>query len=197
MLGTNIVGVASDRSASTRRRLAEVALELFERNGYERTTVNEIADACGVSHMTFFRHFPKKESVLLEDPYDPAIARAVRGQPASLPAIDRVARGLLAVSESFGDTVGTDARRRIAVAAGVAELRAAMGENTRATEDSIVAMCVSDGSDPLEIRVAAAACLAAISTVLLHWATTEPGASLTEVVRAALVTVVPTLEPAP
>ena len=189
--------VASDRSASTRRRLAEVALDLFERNGYERTTVNEIADACGVSHMTFFRHFPKKESVLLADPYDPAIAVPCVVNRHRCPRSTGWRGGLLAVSESFGDTVGTNARRRIAVAAGVAELRAAMVENTRATEDAIVAMCVSDGSDPLEIRVAAAACLAAISTALLHWATTEPGASLTDAVRVALVTVVPTLETAP
>lgn len=194
MLVTNIWRVSADRSGSTRRRLADVALGLFEANGYERTTVNEIAAACGVSHMTFFRHFPRKESVLLEDPYDPAIALAVRRQPASLPAIERVARGLLAVSRTFDDAVGTDARRRIAVAAGVPQLRAGMVENSRATEDSIVAACVSDGSDPIEIRVAAAACLAALSTALLHWATTEPGPSLTEVVGSALVTVVPTLE---
>lgn len=187
----------SEQAASTRRRLADAALELFESNGYEATTVNEIAAACGVSHMTFFRHFPKKESVLLDDPYDPAIALAVREQPASLPATERVARGLLAVSEAFGDNVGIDARRRIAVAAGVAELRAAMVESNRATESAIVTACVSDGGDRLEVRVAAAACLAALSTALLHWATTDAGASLTDVVRTALVTVVPALERAP
>jgi AcrR family transcriptional regulator len=46
-------------------------LELFLRDGYDATTVAAIARAAGVSHMTFFRHFPTKESVVLDDPYDP------------------------------------------------------------------------------------------------------------------------------
>jgi AcrR family transcriptional regulator len=185
--------MSSDRSTTTRERLAEAALALFEANGYEHTTVNDIAAACGVSHMTFFRYFPKKESVLLDDPYDPAIARAVAEQPASLPVIERVARGLLLVTEAMGDAVGPDARRRVAVATRVPELRAGIVENTRATEDAIVAACTADGSDPLEVRVAAAACLAALSTALMQWATGEPGAALGEVVRTALATVVPRL----
>lgn len=189
--------VSSDRSTETRQRLATVALELFEANGYERTTVEEIAAACGVSHMTFFRHFPKKESVLLDDPYDPAIAAAVSSQPPSLPVIERVARGLLAVSERMGDSVGPDARRRIAVAAGVPELRAGMLENNRRTEDSIVAACATNTNDELAIRVTAAACLAALSTALMHWATSAPGISLADVVRTALTAVVPTLDSVP
>jgi len=189
--------VRPDRSTATRRRLAAVALELFEANGYERTTVEEIAAACGLSHMTFFRHFPKKESVLLDDPYDPAIAEAVRSQPLSLPVIERVARGLLAVSEGMGDSVGPDARRRIAVAAGVAELRAGMVENNRRTEDSIVVACATNRNDELAIRVAAAACLAALSTALMHWATSARSISLVDVVRTALTAVVPTLDSVP
>jgi AcrR family transcriptional regulator len=196
MLVTNICGMSTDRSAATRQRLADAALELFEANGYEQTTVNEIAAACGVSHMTFFRYFPTKDSVLLDDPYDPAIARAVAEQPSSLPAIERVARGLLVVSAAMGGGVGADARRRIAVAAGVAELRAGMVENNRATEDSIVAACAPDGSDPLDVRIAAAACLAALSAALMRWAVSEPAVVLGDVVRAALFTVVPSLEAA-
>jgi AcrR family transcriptional regulator len=185
--------MGTDRSAATRHRLAQVALDLFEANGYERTTVTEIAAAAGVSHMTFFRYFPKKESVLLDDPYDPAIARLVADQAASLPAIERVARGLLAVSAAMDDAVGADARRRIAVAAGVSELRAGIAENNRATEDAIVAACAPDGSDPLDVRVAAAACLAALSTALMRWATTDADGALGDVVRAALIAVVPSL----
>jgi len=186
----------SDRSALTRQRLAAAALKLFEANGYERTTVEDIAAACGVSHMTFFRHFPKKESVLLDDPYDPAIAAAVSSQSVALPAIERIARGLVAVSEAMSDSVGPEARRRIAVAAGVAELRAGMVENNRTTEDSMVAACSTNQNDELSIRVAAAACLAALSTALMHWATSAGSTSLAGVVRTALTVVVPALDSA-
>lgn len=35
-------------------------MRLFLANGYEATTVQRIAAAAGVSHMTFFRYFPTK-----------------------------------------------------------------------------------------------------------------------------------------
>ena len=48
---------------STRERLLLTALELFEEQGYEPTTVEQIARAAGVTPMTFFRHFPTKDAV--------------------------------------------------------------------------------------------------------------------------------------
>lgn len=177
---------------ATRQRLSAAALRLFERNGYESTTVEEIARAAGVSHMTFFRYFPTKESVLIDDPYDPLITRSVAGQPASLAVLQRVARGLLAALHTIDNQVGQDVRRRIRVAAGVPALRARMIDNNRETEDAIVAALAGTGVDAFEARVAAAACLAAIATALMEWALAPSSkASLRETVRAALAVVVP------
>ena len=58
-------------------------------------TVDQIAKAVGVSHMTFFRNFPTKESVVFDDPYDPVIAETVAAQPGDLPVLERVRRGIL------------------------------------------------------------------------------------------------------
>lgn len=182
---------------ATRDRLADAALDLFEAKGYERTTVNDIASACGLSHMTFFRYFPTKESVLLDDPYDPAIAAAVASQPTTLPPIHRVARGFLLIAKSLGDSIDTTSRRRIAIAAAVPELRSAMIASTRGTEDAIVAACSATSDDPLATRVVTAACLAAVSVALADWATSSSGQSLAEVLTAALVAVVPALETEP
>src|SRR5665648_542403 len=84
--------MTTPRAERTRARLQACALELFTAQGYDATTVEQIATAAGVSHMTFFRHFPTKESVLLEDPYDPLIGEAVRTQPTDLPPLERVRR---------------------------------------------------------------------------------------------------------
>ena len=62
----------------TRAEIAEVALSLFEEQGYEGTTVEQIATASGVSSATFFRYFATKEDVLFRDE-DDAAARLVEG----------------------------------------------------------------------------------------------------------------------
>src|SRR6201996_4317615 len=59
---------------ATRDRIRASALRLFREQGYDATTVEQIAAAAGVSHMTFFRYFPTKEDVALADGYDPLIA---------------------------------------------------------------------------------------------------------------------------
>src|SRR4051794_36151975 len=50
----------ADVRADTRARVQQVALELFTRNGFEQVTVDEIADAAGISRRTFFRCFATK-----------------------------------------------------------------------------------------------------------------------------------------
>ncbi|MFF0609443.1 TetR family transcriptional regulator [Nocardia tengchongensis] len=54
---------------STERRLTVVdqALRLFAEKGYEATTVDEIAEAAGISRRTFFRQFRSKEDVVFAD----------------------------------------------------------------------------------------------------------------------------------
>ena len=49
-----------------RRRLYDTALELFDRHGYEGTTVQQITEQAGVAKGTFFNHFPTKEHLVLE-----------------------------------------------------------------------------------------------------------------------------------
>jgi AcrR family transcriptional regulator len=52
------------KKAATKLADQEQALRLFIEKGYDATTVDEIAAAAGVSHMTFFRYFPRKEERL-------------------------------------------------------------------------------------------------------------------------------------
>ena len=52
------------RTERTRRALTEAALSLFVEQGYDATTVDQIAAAAGVGQRTFFHHFATKEAVL-------------------------------------------------------------------------------------------------------------------------------------
>ena len=58
------MGRRQRRRESTRQALVSAALELFCKNGYDATTVEQITDAADVSPRTFFHHFRSKEEVL-------------------------------------------------------------------------------------------------------------------------------------
>ena len=138
-------------------------MELFLRDGYDATTVAAIARAAGVSHMTFFRHFQTKESVVLDDPYDPIIAERVASQPATLPALERVRRGFAQAGADVPEPMDAEVRARIRLVAGHPALRARMWENTQRTERAVVDALLAGEVPRLQALVAAAACLGALT----------------------------------
>ncbi|GHH73387.1 TetR/AcrR family transcriptional regulator [Promicromonospora soli] len=179
------------RTLRTRARILDAALDLFERQGYSATTVNQIADAAGVTPMTFFRHFPTKDAVLVTDPYDPLIADAVGAQPADLPPLERVRLGLLSALGDITPTEDATARRRVALVAQSPSLRAAVSVGTEATQEAIVERLVADGVDRLDAAIAASACLAATTAALLAWGSAPGDITLAHLVRRALAQLAP------
>ncbi len=76
-----MVGLRERKKAKTKAAIQQHALRLFHEQGYEATTVEQIAEAAEISPSTFFRYFPTKEDVVLEDFMDPAMIEAFRAQP--------------------------------------------------------------------------------------------------------------------
>ena len=54
-----------NRQAERRQRILAAALELFTRQGYERTSTRQIAQAAGVAEGSIFNHFPSKKDLLV------------------------------------------------------------------------------------------------------------------------------------
>lgn len=174
------------RAQHTRERLQAEAIRLFTARGFDNVTVEEVAKAAGVSHMTFFRHFPTKESVVLDDPYDPILERAVRRQDPALPALERVRLAVLDAWREVEEPGDVLTRERVELAAGHPALRARVWQNNLETEEVIVAALTSVGTGELEARVAAGATLGALTAALFDWARDADAGSLGDRVRLAM-----------
>ncbi|MCM3658110.1 TetR/AcrR family transcriptional regulator [Agromyces mediolanus] len=89
------------RRRRTHQALRDSASQLFEANGYEATTVAEIARRAQVSERTFYVHFPSKEDLLFAHVEDfAALARRVAGEADSPHPADRVRAAVLALIEA-------------------------------------------------------------------------------------------------
>ncbi len=103
--------VAPDDATARRLTVVDHALRLFAEKGYEATTVDEIAEAAGISRRTFFRQFRSKEDVVFAD-HESQLAQArafldgARGDP-----WDAVNEAVVAVFERFTQWRELAARR--------------------------------------------------------------------------------------
>ena len=89
------------RHLQTRTAIADAAVALFIERGYVETTMDDIADAAGVSRRTAYRHFPSKDDLVFEQPrrwlnhFNATVANRQRGEARR----QLCRRGLLAVAE--------------------------------------------------------------------------------------------------
>lgn len=148
---------------NARERLVRAAVELFAEQGYEATTVNEIAErAGGLTKTTFFRHFTDKREVLFagQEIHSRIAAEAIAEAPESTTPLETVGLALDALASSFTQDRREIGRRLRAVIANSAELqersaskRAALSEAmTHALRTRGVAELVADLAAELGAR---------------------------------------------
>jgi AcrR family transcriptional regulator len=105
-------------------KLAEAALTLYAEQGYDATTVSEIAERAGLTKRTFFRHFADKREVLFAgaEALEALFVDEVAAAPASAAGLDAVAAALDAVAASFEERRPFAARRQQVILANPALL---------------------------------------------------------------------------
>jgi len=148
------------------------ALRLFGANGYEQTTVEEIAHAAAISPRTFFRYFPSKEDVVIWDEYDPLALDLLAARPDD----ESPARTMRAViRETLAGLYEHDRERlltRVRLSLTVPVLRARfLDEQTHGIEQlaQLLETKHSDGVDRLQVHVVGLALLAAVRAALDQW----------------------------
>jgi AcrR family transcriptional regulator len=179
------------KKAATSDRIRASALRLFREQGYDATTVEQIAAAAGVSHMTFFRYFPTKEDVALSDSYDPLIASFITQTPATWPLIERIravlVQGLRMIYDTDRDTLLAQVKLIVSTPA----LRERQWAGQLATQQAILQALEVDQRDPqasFQARVTVAACLAAAGTAVLTWVENDGTTELPDLIEQAFDT---------
>lgn len=176
---------------ATRERVRASALRLFHEQGYDATTVEQIAAAAGVSHMTFFRYFPTKEDVALSDGYDPLIAGMIADTPATWPVTDRVRAALVDGFRQIYDTIRETLLAQTKLIVTTPALRERLWANQMATQQLILDALGKGRPDPhpsFQDRVTVAACLAAATTAILAWVENEGAPDLPDLLEEAFDT---------
>jgi AcrR family transcriptional regulator len=153
-------GLRERKKERTRRTIRLEAFRLFREQGYNETTVEQIAAAADVSPSTFFRYFPSKEQLVLADDLDPVIIEALRRQPRD---VRPMAAFREAVREVFANLPAAELafeQERQALLFHVPELRSAIGLEMMRSIDllsGLLADHLGRSPDDFEVRVAAGA----------------------------------------
>jgi AcrR family transcriptional regulator len=178
---------------ATRDRIRASALRLFAEQGYDATTVEQIAAAAGVSHMTFFRYFPAKEDVALSDSYDPLIAGLLEQTPAEWPLAERIRAALLQglgqLHDADRDTLLAQNRLIVSTPALRERLWASQMDAQQLILGALGAGQAGNPQPSFQDRVTVAACLAAAATAILAWVENDGTPALPSLIDQAFDTI--------
>ena len=163
-------GLRERKKAKTRAAIQEHALRLFREQGYDATTVEQIAEAAEVSPSTFFRYFGSKEDVVIYDALDPILIEAWRRQPAELGPIPAIRAAMKEVFGGLSPEELSEMRLRGQLIYGVPELRLAMIDDLVRTALMMageVAVRTGLPVDDFRVRVGVGAFMGALMAAVL------------------------------
>ena len=182
------LGLRERKKARTRAAIQQHALRLFREQGYDATTVEQIAAAAEVSPSTFFRYFPTKEDVVLYDALDPLLFAAFEAQPAALSPIQALRGAIHVVFGTLSAEEMAEQRERATLMVAVPELRMRMLDQVVVSTQQLaelVARRVGRRADELAVRTFAGAVIGAMMAPLLA-AIADPTADYIALMDASL-----------
>jgi AcrR family transcriptional regulator len=99
------------RTAKTRRAIIDAARELFDQQGYNQTTIDQIAAHADIAQRTFFRYFPAKEALVFAEFED--LRDAMWSILAARPETEHPLRSLVAALADFAEIAGVNRERLV------------------------------------------------------------------------------------
>lgn len=156
----------------TRRTLQAEAVRLFTQQGFQATTIEEIAAAAEVAPRTFFRYFSSKEEVVFWSEHQPMLAGFVAARPDHEPAAQALRHGITDGLATFYE----QDRERLLERSKLACRTPALQRRWRQQQADLaagMAQILADRlgvhADDLEVRAIAAAIAAALFVAIEEW----------------------------
>ncbi|WP_242636255.1 TetR/AcrR family transcriptional regulator [Myceligenerans salitolerans] len=153
-------------------RLQQAAIELFTENGYDATTVADIAERAGVTERTFFRHYGDKREVLFagQQEFQASFVGAIADAPPGTTAMDLAARALDAACHALQEARGRDrARARYAVITAHAALQEREQLKLAVLARAVTGALSAHGIPDLRARLAGDLVVSVFSTAFERW----------------------------
>ncbi|MGW7546325.1 TetR/AcrR family transcriptional regulator [Streptomyces sp. NPDC054770] len=167
------LGLRERKKIKTREAIRTAMYALVTEQGYDATTIEQIAERAEVSPSTVYRYFPTKEDIVLTDEYDPLIMAELRARPADEPwpvSLRHVMHRAIRMGIK-DDPVVSRLRTRLMVE--VPAVRSRMMESMSST-GRMLRQAISErtGRDPdsLEVRVYAMSIVGGLMETSMYWA---------------------------
>jgi AcrR family transcriptional regulator len=173
--------------SGARERLAASALRLFTAQGFERTTVAEIAAEAGLTERTFFRYYADKPEVLFagQDEFQGLFLEGLDGSSSNHP-MELVASVLDSAAAFFPDERRAWSRSRQAVVSSNVALQERELHKMSALTDALTSAFVQREVDPTVAALAAEAGVSVFRRSFAAWIAEGEGRHFGDIQRGVL-----------
>lgn len=166
-------GLRERKKTKTREAIRAATHALIKEQGYEATTVEQIAERAEVSPSTVLRYFAAKEDIVLADEHDPLLLDELRARPVGEPWMDSVRHVTRLATDALmaedPDVVRMRARLAVEVPAVRSRVAESMAERGRLLR-AVLAERTGLDADSVEVRVCARSLVGGLMEATLAWA---------------------------
>jgi AcrR family transcriptional regulator len=167
-----VAGLRERKKERVRSEIQREALRLFCEHGFEQTTVDQIADAAGISPATFYRYFTSKEDSVVTDGFDPIFIQSLLDRPADEPLIDSVRSVMTDVLAKYLERDRDLIMARMKLTRRTPALQvASFAEQERSLElfTALIARHLRRPADDMDVRIACGALTGAMHEAFALW----------------------------
>jgi AcrR family transcriptional regulator len=182
-------GLRERKKQKTRWAIQAHALRLFSEQGYDATTIEQIAEAAEISPSTFFRYFKTKEDVVMQDRYDDLMVAAIRTAPPGLSPIETMRLALIGSFAQIGPDEVEQVLQRARLSFSVPALRMRSLDSMLSAIDVLAAPLaerLGRPADDFRVQAFVGACVGAIMNAATTWVTTSGDVDILTLLDEAL-----------